>query len=420
MTDANASSRIVRNFPQAKETFPRIAGREATPTLSDVNSGEGQAQPCRVVVVGGGVAALEGVMALRSLAGDRVSITLLSPESEFFYRPLSVREPFAYPPAEHYPLAPFAEQFGVELHQDAFGWVKAHERLLGTEGGQELSYDALLLGLGAHTHPAFKGVLTIDDRRMDELLHGVVQDIEEGYTKRVVFIAPPSAAWPLPLYELALMAGQRAYDMSAQVDFHLITTEEAPLAIFGQGASEAVSRLLTAHSIAVHTSSYAKVESRRVTLLPNERHIDDARVIALPLLKGPSVRGLPAGDQGFIPVTPYGQVRGVDRVFAAGDAIDFPIKHGGLAAQQADVAAESIAALAGADVTPRKFHPKIRGILLTGREPRYLSAQITGGAGFSSEVSDTSPWSPPEKISAEHLSPYLAQQRAAGATRSQP
>jgi sulfide:quinone oxidoreductase len=132
------------------------------------------------------------------------------------------------------------------------------------------------------------------------------------------------------------------------------------------------------------------------------------RVIALPELSGPSVRGIPAGEDGFIGVNTYGLVDGAGPVFAAGDMTDFPIKHGGIAAQQADTAASTIAALAGAQVTPEPFHPVMRGMLLTDGKPVYLTARITGGHGFSSEISDIPTWSPATKITAKYLAPYLA------------
>src|SRR5215211_7774354 len=48
----------------------------------------------RVLIAGGGVAALEAALALRELAEERVSIELLAPEPHFWYRPLAVAEPF--------------------------------------------------------------------------------------------------------------------------------------------------------------------------------------------------------------------------------------------------------------------------------------------------------------------------------------
>jgi NADH dehydrogenase FAD-containing subunit len=43
--------------------------------------------PHRVLIAGGGVAGLEALLALRELAVECVSLTLLTPEREFTYRP---------------------------------------------------------------------------------------------------------------------------------------------------------------------------------------------------------------------------------------------------------------------------------------------------------------------------------------------
>ncbi len=130
--------------------------------------------------------------------------------------------------------------------------------------------------------------------------------------------------------------------------------------------------------------------------------------VAMPELHGPSVPGVPGGPVGgFIPVDVRCKVPGIDRVWAAGDATDFAIKHGGIAAQQADVAAQAIAALAGVAPEPAPFHPVIHGILLTGGRPRYLSAHVTGGHGSSSQITEAPTWSPPSKIAAKYLAPYL-------------
>ena len=100
-------------------------------------------------------------------------------------------------------------------------------------------------------------------------------------------------------------------------------------------------------------------------------------------------------------------MRGLERVYAAGDATDFPVKFGGVAAQQADTAAEAIAATAGAPVEPKPFHPVIHGILVSLQKPLYLSAHLTGGHGSSSKISDTPSGEPAAKIAAKYLAPYL-------------
>src|SRR6185503_14867912 len=70
-----------------------------------------------VVIAGGGVAALEAVIALRDLAGERVDITMLAPEEDFVFKPLSVGEPFALGDAQRLPLKKFARDLSVELAQ---------------------------------------------------------------------------------------------------------------------------------------------------------------------------------------------------------------------------------------------------------------------------------------------------------------
>jgi sulfide:quinone oxidoreductase len=199
--------------------------------------------------------------------------------------------------------------------------------------------------------------------------------------------------------------------MNVSLEIIVATAEPSPLAIFGLSASQAVGELLAKAGIEVFSSAYVEVpSSREIRINPGDRRIEVDRVVALPELMGPSVRGLPGGEHGFIPVTPYGEVRGFDRIYAAGDVVDFAIKHGGIAAQQADVVAASIARLAGAPVEPKPLRPTIQGMLLTGATPLYLRAEIAGGAGFASEVSEQPIWSPATKIAAKYLAPYLQAQ----------
>jgi len=169
-----------------------------------------------------------------------------------------------------------------------------------------------------------------------------------------------------------------------------------------------VRELLAEAGIETIASAYAEVPAPGVVEVnPGGRRLTVDRIVALPELYGPPVRGVPLGEHGFIRIDPHGRVHGTGPIYAAGDATEFALKHGGVAAQQADAAAESIAALAGAAIEPQPFHPVIHGVLLTAGRPRYLTAHITGGAGLRSEISDTPSWSPPNKIVARYLAPYL-------------
>jgi sulfide:quinone oxidoreductase len=372
----------------------------------------------RVIVAGGGVAALETVLALADLAPDRTDVTVIAPNSELVYRPMTVREPFAYGAAQRYPLASIVHDAGATLLSDELTWVEPDTQTIHTKGGQDLPYDALMLALGASAHTRYEHALTIDDRHMDETLHGLIQDIEGGYVHSLAFVAPGRMPWQLPLYELALMTAGRAYDMNVELAVTIVTPEDTPLAVFGANASRAVSELLEkAHIASIH-SAYAEVpNSKEVVINPGDRHLHVDRVIALPELYGPAVRGIPLAAHGFIRVDRHGQLLDAGPIYAAGDAVDFPVKHGGISSQQADAAAQAIAAAAGAQVTPEPFTPVIRGMLLTDGDPVYLTARITGGQGFSSEITDTPTWSPAAKIAAKYLAPCLEQYHSAHARR---
>jgi sulfide:quinone oxidoreductase len=370
----------------------------------------------RVLIAGGGVAALEALLALRALAPEQTEITMLAPNSEFVYRPMTVREPFAYPQANRYAIAPIAAEAGAELIAGELARVDPEKRIAHTSDDTEISYDVLVLALGARARARYAHAITIDDRKLDETMHGLIQDVEEGYVKSIAFVSPGRMAWPFPLYELALMTAGRAYDMGVELAVTLVTPEDSPLAIFGATVSSAVAELLEqAHIKTIH-SAYAEVpRAGEVVINPGERRLHVTRVVALPELYGPGVRGIPLSEHGFYRVDTHGALVDTEHIYAAGDATEFAVKFGGIAAQQADTLAESIAALAGAPVTPEPFHPVIHGILLTAEKPRYLTARITGGQGFSSEISETPSWSPPSKVAAKYLAPYLDELDRAGA-----
>jgi len=365
--------------------------------------------PFRVLIVGGGVAGLEAALALRELGGERVGTTLLAPGAEFVYRPMRVREPFGYSAARHYPLDEICRDIGTDLIRDAFKWLDPDSRTVHTEAGEKLEYDALLLALGASMRPRFKYALTLDDSQLDEQLHGLIQDVEGGYVHKLAFISPTPMPWPLPLYELALMTARRAYDMNVDVSVTVATPEDAPLALFGSQASAAVEKLLEDNGILFVPSAHCETPAPgRVSIAPGSQNLMVDRIIALPQLFGPSVPGVPTdAPEGFIPIDVHCRVPRLERVFAAGDATDFAVKFGGIAAQQADTAAEAIAALAGAPIEPAPFNPVVDGALIGGPKPLYLRAHVTGGHGSSSEVSEASTSALPTKIVAKYLAPYL-------------
>jgi sulfide:quinone oxidoreductase len=373
----------------------------------------------RVVICGGGIAAVEGLLRLRALAGKAVDVELVAPNEELVYRPLAVREPFAFGPPRRYPLRRIVRDTGAEWTRDTLAWVDRDEQVVHTGERREVSYDALLIAVGAKQAEPYEHVGTFHDSLADEVFHGVVQDIELGYTRSLAFIQPVGPVWPLPLYELALMTAERAYSMDVRdLELTLVTPEPRPLAVFGTAVGDAVSDRLAQAGIKVYCESLAKVPaSGRLLIEPQGVELHPGRMLTMPRIAGPGIPGLPGGGaHGFLPIDKHCRVPGGGgRVFAAGDVANYPIKHGGLGAQMADAAASGIAVLAGVLDKASMFNPVIRGKLLTGAEPVYMSAHPVGGGSFASEVFDKPPWPPDEKVVAEELGPYLARLDAASA-----
>ena len=357
----------------------------------------------RVVIAGGGVAGLEALIALRELAGDAVSITLLSPSREFTIRALSVQEPFAKPSARVYDVGAICADHGAELRHDALEAVHRETRTITTMSGEELVYDSLLVAIGARPSPAFPHVTTFRGVQDAEAMHGLLQDVEGGWSSSVAFVVPPGTTWPLPIYELALMTAERAEGLGLSPQITVVTPEHAPLGLFGEEASRRVDDQLSERGIIVRTDCEVQsVEDGVVRAATGAIEVRAQRIVALPRLNGPRVAGLPADEHGFLPVDELGAVPDAPGVYGAGDGTTQPIKQGGVAAQQATAAAHAIAASAGAPVRPVPFRPVLRAELLTGTGSTFLRQSP------ESSASDTATFWPPTKVAAAHLAPYLA------------
>ena len=100
----------------------------------------------RVVIAGGGVAALETLLALRALAGHLIDVTLVSPTTEFVYRPVTVAEAFDRAQARVYGIAEIvSDQSGGELIQDTLADVESRGRIAVTVDGRRIPYDELVV-----------------------------------------------------------------------------------------------------------------------------------------------------------------------------------------------------------------------------------------------------------------------------------
>jgi sulfide:quinone oxidoreductase len=365
--------------------------------------------PLNVAVAGGGVAGLEALLALRDLAGDRADVTLLEPSSEFVFRPMATAETFGRGHGQRIRTSKIAKDTGAQLVTGALAAVDDARRTATTDSGDELRYDALVIATGASSELVYNRGITWTPESDPEVFGGLRRDLEEGYAKSIAFVIPPGTAWPLPAYELALMTAWDADGMGQDdVQISIVTPEHAPLAIFGTAGSAAVQADLDEAGVTMRTSAYVEETSDPAGFVvqPGGERLDAAHVVTLPRAVGPTIQGVPSDAHGFIPVDRHCHVDGAERLWAVGDAIAFPVKQGGLAAQQADSAAQAIARMAGADVEAHPFRPILRGLLLTGRGRRWMRAEIAGGGGETAAERHAL-WWPPTKVAGRYLAPYL-------------
>jgi sulfide:quinone oxidoreductase len=365
----------------------------------------------RVVIAGGGVAGLEALLALRALAADRVALTLVTPEDDFTIRALTVREPFRARAAAGRRIDELCRAVGADLVTDVVARVDVDEHRAITGSGTVIPYDALVVATGASSAAALpQHALTIGAPQDGFDLHGLVEDIEGGYVHRLAVIVPSGTGWAMPAYEFALLAADRADDLWVRgLEVTLLTAESAPISAFGLDASVAMAVLLQESGIAVVRGVDVVVTDAGVVHTEPDgrtRHFD--RLVSLALLEGRAPDGIPTDADGFVDVDPHGRVAGVPHVFAAGDGTSFPVKQGGLAAQQAVAVAAVIAASAGADIAPAPFRPVLRGRVLTGARPRFLRSDLTAdGESASSVASSHTLWWPPAKLAAPRLTHWL-------------
>jgi sulfide:quinone oxidoreductase len=361
-----------------------------------------------VVIAGGGVAALETMVALRELAEERVELTLVAPDNLFVYRALAVAEPFGLGSAVRIPLDTLTAGSGATHEQAAVLVVSPDEHEVKTNRGKTMPYDELVLAFGARAEEALPGAIAFGGPSDIRAIEMLLEDLENGLVKRVVFAVPTGTGWTLPLYELALLTAEHILDAHLDGEVLLVTPEDEPLGTFGHGVSAEITKLFADRGVELRRKVHAQSFSDGVLQVIGADPIEADRALTLPRLKGRPPEGVPQDADGFIPTDEFGRVEGLEHVYAAGDITRFPIKQGGLAAQQADAVAEVIAEAAGADVTPTPFQPVLRGLMLTGRRPAFMRAEISGGHGNSSAVDSEPLWWPSGKIAARYLGPYLA------------
>ena len=376
-----------------------------------------------MLIVGGGVGALEAAIALRELAGNRAQVEICAGRGDFAYRPFAIGEPYGASRVLRYDLGRLAARCGARFRLENITSVDTALRCASTQDGTEIAYDHLIVACGARLLPSVPGATTFwgvaDEREIQEVLGR----LREGRLRRLIFTMPGGHGWSLPLYELALLAATESRRASVtRTPPAVVTPEDGPLRIFGRGASEQVAELLADNGVEVLSEAHpVKYESGALSIVPGEALEADA-VVSLPRLEGRRIEGLPHDASGFLSVDDHARIAGLSHAYAVGDVTDFPVKQGGIATQQADVAAEAIAADLGCEVEANPLDPVLRGILWADANPCYLYGWPNGGRGKTSIAEERPPWpiDNPSKLIGRYLTPFLAELDSTATTASPP
>lgn len=357
----------------------------------------------RVLIAGGGIAGVEAALAVRAFAGDLADVLVIDPGRRFTVPGTAPARAFGMGAGIDLRLADVIDRAGAALVGGRVASVDAARHLVTLDGGEILTYDALVLAVGARPLTAVPGALTFAGPGDVEAVRGMIADIGRralrGAGVEMAFVVPEDCGWPLAAYELALMTREHleAHDVAEPVSISVVTSEDAPLGLFGPDASASVARSLARARIEVVTGVAARRWGAGRLELADGRSLWADRVIALPVYRGPAIAGLPADVDGFIPAEEDGRVPGAPDVWAVGDGTTNPVKQGGVACRQADAAAAAIADAFGAPVDDAPGADGLSGWMWDGRRGRALPPR---------EGQVTPAW-PVAKIGGRFLAPFL-------------
>lgn len=357
----------------------------------------------RIVIVGGGVAALETMLALRAIGEDRAIIQMFAPTENFIIRPLAVADAFGEGEILEFDLHEFALRSGATFERRSVELVDTEQRRVLLQGGTEISYDYLVLATGTKSLWVVPGAKTFWGPDGGEVISRVTSMLNSDTPSRVVLTTPDRSSWPIPIYEIALnLAAEMKRHPGSAGQLVLVTPEKKPIEVFGEESTNTVTALLEEAGVELITGT-SPIGFQDGQLITTGDPVPADEVITLPRLTGRHVAGIKYDRNGFIPVDGHGRIEDLEREYAAGDVCAYPIKFGGAATQQADVVATAIAADAWGKPAGPPFASEYKGTLLTTNGVVSL--------GKTDEDDAIEAWDPVHKIKGKYLTPALETER---------
>jgi NADH dehydrogenase FAD-containing subunit len=312
----------------------------------------------RIAVLGGGFAGLESAFLLRAKLGDRAAITLVSDRDRFLFKPNTIYIPFGREPDSLLiPLSRPARRRDIALVRASVRSVDPDSRQVHL-GGRHLPYDFLVVATGADMRPGEIPGLTehaetiwtpAEMLSLRTRLDHAIRRARRGEEQSILFAVPPGNKCAGPLYELVLMTETWLRRRRVRDRFRIVfaTYEQTFIQAFGPKLHDVVTAEFAARGIEALTSARLERIAPGQALFEGGARIEHDLLVAFP----PYVAAvdyapeLVTDERGFV-LTESGsrRVRGRDRIYAPGDAGDFPVKQAFLAFLQADAVADDIAA----------------------------------------------------------------------------
>ena len=362
------------------------------PTVSQKVVDMSSARPT-VVILGGGFAGLRTLFRLRHLA-ESVEIILVDSRSTSLARPALPEVAFAGKDVRHarFDLAGPVTRSGARLVTQSVERVEAAERRLVLDNGDVVSYDFLMLALGAHKDydaiPGFRefGYSLCDDTEAPRLAAALA-----AFRGGPIVVGSARSAWGtrVDAPELAAPCEGPVAEIMFMLDHHLRRVglrETSPIRVFSPGAiffedvgprvHEDLGPLIDRQGIEVTTGLTLASLSKGEVEFDGGTRWASALTIVLPPYRGNDVvtRSPGLGDEkGFIPTDTSMRHLDFDGVYAAGDAnaLSMP-KLGHIAVLQADVAASSMLHDINGEGEIRGYQPEILCIANRGGEQATL------------------------------------------------
>ena len=312
----------------------------------------------RVLVIGGGFAALETAFLLRMRHHDDVDIRLVSDRDQFLFRPNSIYVPFgADPDSLLVDLNKPLRRRHIEFERGRVAEVDPDQRLVTLDDGERFGYDKLVIATGADTNAgeipglAEHGatIWTTDSMLEVRRRFEQVRDrARAGERQSVLFLVPPNNKCSGPLYEIVFMLETwlRRNDARDLVDITWSTYEHGFIQAFGPRLNDLVTEEFADRGIDGNLEEVAtEVTAEEVRYADGSSRRFDHLIAFPPYVSGVRYPGLDSDDRGFVK-TELGSrlAAGRDDVYVPGDAGDFPIKQAFLAFLQADAVANHILA----------------------------------------------------------------------------